>query len=81
MSSIALVMIARNEARCIARCLDSVRGCVDEMWVLDTGSADATAAIAQAHGARVAPFVWCDDFARATHLQVRTHHRLCPAHP
>jgi glycosyltransferase involved in cell wall biosynthesis len=65
MSSIALVMIARDEARCIARCLDSVRGCVDEMWVLDTGSTDATAAIAQARGARVVPFVWCDDFARA----------------
>jgi len=65
MSSIALVMIARDEARCIARCLDSVRGRVDEMWVMDTGSTDATAAIAQAHGARVVPFVWSEHFALA----------------
>ena len=45
MPSLALVMIARDEARCIARCLLSAAAHVDEMWVLDTGSVDDTPAI------------------------------------
>ena len=65
MKSIDLVMIARDEARCIARCLNSARPWVDQMWVLDTGSLDATAAIAKDCGAQVAHFVWCDDFSAA----------------
>ena len=62
---LALVVIARDEARRIGRLLDSVRPWVDEMLVLDTGSADGTAAVARAHGARVEHFAWCDDFAAA----------------
>ncbi len=62
---LALVVIARDEAGRIARLLDSVRPWVDEMLVLDTGSLDDTAAVAAAHGARVAHFRWCDDFAAA----------------
>ncbi len=62
---LALVVIARDEAGRIARLLDSVRPWVDEMLVLDTGSLDDTAAVAAAHGARVAHFLWCDDFAAA----------------
>ena len=62
---IALVMIVRNEARCIERCLASARPWVDEMLVLDTGSTDATVRIAQRCGARVAYFPWVDDFAAA----------------
>lgn len=62
---LALVVIARDEADRIARLLDSVRPWVDEMLVLDTGSLDDTAAVAAAHGARVAHFLWCDDFAAA----------------
>lgn len=65
MNRIALVMIARDEARCIERCLSSARAWVDEMWVLDTGSADATAQIATRCGARVAHFDWVDDFSAA----------------
>lgn len=65
MSSIALALIARDEARCIARCLASVRPWVDRMLVLDTGSLDATAAIARAAGAEVQHFDWVDDFAAA----------------
>jgi len=62
---LALVMIARNEARCIERCLNSVRVHVDSMVVLDTGSSDDTAGIAERAGARVGRFAWCDDFAAA----------------
>jgi glycosyltransferase involved in cell wall biosynthesis len=65
MNPIALVMIVRNEARCLARCLASVRPWVDEMLVLDTGSTDDTVQIAQREGAQVHHFVWVDDFAAA----------------
>lgn len=65
MTRLALVMIARDEARHIARALDSARRHVDRMIVLDTGSADGTPAIARARGAEVFDFAWCDDFAAA----------------
>lgn len=69
---LALVMIARNEARAIARALDSARPHVDRMIVLDTGSNDATVAIAENCGARVFRFDWCDDFAAARNAAL--HH-------
>jgi glycosyltransferase involved in cell wall biosynthesis len=65
MNPIALVMIVRNEARCLARCLGSARAHVDEMLVVDTGSTDDTVSIAERYGARVARFGWVDDFAAA----------------
>ena len=65
MSKVALVMIARNEARCIARSLRSAAAFVDEMIVLDTGSTDATVQIARDCGAQVHHFTWIDDFAAA----------------
>lgn len=65
MNRVALVMIVRNEARCLARCLASVRPWVDEMVVVDTGSTDATPRIARDAGARVEHFGWIDDFAAA----------------
>jgi Glycosyl transferase family 2 len=62
---IALVMIVRDEARAIERCLRSAAPFVDEMVVLDTGSRDDTPERARACGARVEHFTWCDDFAAA----------------
>jgi len=65
MSSLALVMIVRDEARCIERCLRSAAGRVDELWVLDTGSVDDTPALARRCGAQVVSWPWRDDFAAA----------------
>lgn len=65
MACISLVMIARDEARCIERCLRSAAGWVDDMWVLDTGSVDDTPAIARRCGAQVVPWSWREDFAAA----------------
>ncbi|MET0294039.1 MAG: glycosyltransferase family 2 protein [Phenylobacterium sp.] len=65
MTRLALVMIARDEARCIGRALASAAAHVDAMIVLDTGSTDQTAQIAREHGARVESFAWRDDFAAA----------------
>jgi tetratricopeptide (TPR) repeat protein len=65
---IALVMIVRNEARCLARCLRSVRAHVDDLLVLDTGSTDDTCRIARDEGARVVEAPWPDDFSAARNL-------------
>jgi tetratricopeptide (TPR) repeat protein len=58
-------MIVRDEEAMLPGCLDSVRGVVDEIVVVDTGSTDGTVGVAQAAGARVVPFAWCDDFSAA----------------
>jgi tetratricopeptide (TPR) repeat protein len=65
MYTTALVMIARNEARCITNSLRRIRPWVDHMIVLDTGSTDDTAALAHAEGAQVHHFEWVHDFAAA----------------
>ena len=65
MTRLALVMIVKNEARSLARCLQSLRGHVDRMIILDTGSTDATVAIAESFGAEVHHYRWQDDFAAA----------------
>jgi glycosyltransferase involved in cell wall biosynthesis len=46
-------MIVRNEAAALPRCLGSVAALVDEIVVVDTGSADATVAVARDYGATV----------------------------
>src|SRR5690606_5434894 len=63
--TIALVMIVKNGAATLARCLSSVQGHVDELIVLDTGSTDDTVAVARRFGARVHHFDWVDDFSAA----------------
>jgi glycosyltransferase involved in cell wall biosynthesis len=65
LTRLALVMIARDEARDIARALASVHPHVDRMIVLDTGSVDDTRGIARGLGAEVGEFAWRDDFAAA----------------
>jgi tetratricopeptide (TPR) repeat protein len=65
MTRLALVMIARDEARSIERALRSARPFVERMIVLDTGSLDETPALAAAAGAEVHVFSWCEDFAAA----------------
>ena len=63
--SLALVVIARDEARCIERCLHSAAPHVDRMVVLDTGSKDATAELARQCGAQVHHMRWTHSFAEA----------------
>lgn len=54
---ISLLVIARNEAAVIGRCLDSVPF-VAEKLVIDAGSTDGTPEIAARHGARVVHQDW-----------------------
>ena len=52
------VVIAKNEADRIGRCVASLASLCSEVVVLDSGSTDATAAIATAAGARVEQQPW-----------------------
>ena len=62
---LSLSMIVRNEEDRLDACLASVKGFADEMVVVDTGSTDATIAIAETAGARVERISWPGDFAPA----------------
>jgi len=63
-------MIAKNESRCLARCLQSVKGIVDEIVIADTGSTDDTTNIGREFGAKVLNFDWVDDFAAARNFAI-----------
>ncbi|MBI9074758.1 MAG: glycosyltransferase [Desulfatibacillum sp.] len=65
---LSLCMIARDEADALPRALASVAGLVDEMVVVDTGSADNTKEIAREMGALVFEHPWGDDFSAPRNL-------------
>jgi glycosyltransferase involved in cell wall biosynthesis len=57
MPPISATIVARNEADKLARALRSL-ACADEIVLVDSGSTDATPAIAASHGARVIHQPW-----------------------
>lgn len=63
--TISLCMIVKDEAHNLPRCLASVKDCVDEIVVLDTGSQDDSIAIAEQFEAQVERGEWREDFAAA----------------
>ena len=65
MITISLCMIVKNEEAVLARCLDSLRGLMDEIIIVDTGSTDNTKEIALKYTDKVYDFSWGDDFAAA----------------
>ncbi len=50
---LSVILITKNEAERLPRCLESVRGLADEMVVLDSGSSDATLEIARRYTDKV----------------------------
>lgn len=65
MIQISLCMIVKNEEKVLRRCLDSYKELMDEIIVVDTGSTDATKAIAAEYTDKVYEFPWIKDFASA----------------
>jgi glycosyltransferase involved in cell wall biosynthesis len=58
-------MIVKNESEHLTNCLDCAQKIVDEIIIVDTGSADSTKEIAKRYTDQVYDFEWCDDFSAA----------------
>lgn len=65
MKTLNLVMIVKNEERCLSRCLESVKSLVDDIIIADTGSSDSTKEIALSFGAKIFDYTWKNDFSDA----------------
>lgn len=65
MITVSLCMIVKNEAKVLARCLDSIADLMDEIIIVDTGSTDETKQIAAKYTDRIYDFTWIGDFSAA----------------
>jgi glycosyltransferase involved in cell wall biosynthesis len=61
----SLCMIVKNEGKVIERCLDSLKGIMDEIIIVDTGSTDNTKRLASLYTDKVFDYEWNDDFSAA----------------
>lgn len=61
---ISLCMMVKDEETFLPGCLESVRGVVDEIIIVDTGSIDRTVEIAESFGAKVYHHPWENDFSK-----------------
>lgn len=53
MPTLSVAMIVKNEAKDLAACLETVKGWVNEIVILDNGSTDDTLKIAEEFGAKI----------------------------
>ena len=67
---VSVCMIIKDEEKYLARSLASVKPIVDEMIVVDTGSADLSKDIAVTFGAQVVDYNWENDFAAARNFSI-----------
>ncbi|HEY6098038.1 MAG TPA: glycosyltransferase [Anaeromyxobacter sp.] len=73
--------MARDEEAMLPGCLASVRGAVDEIVLVDTGSSDRTIQIARAEGAKVRIPSPSFGFARASSAPSRCWRHRASARP
>lgn len=62
--TISACMIVKNEEKLLPQCLESIKDCVDEIVIVDTGSKDKTIQIARSCGARVFQHKWENHFSK-----------------
>jgi tetratricopeptide (TPR) repeat protein len=60
---LSAAIIVRDEAENLDGCLESLKGLVDEIVVVDTGSVDGSVEVAERHGAVIGHEPWQGDFA------------------
>ena len=63
--TVSACMIVKNEEEFLPNCLNSIKGVVDEIIIVDTGSTDDTMTIAKNFGAKVYHHPWNDSFSEA----------------
>lgn len=68
--TVTLAMIVKNEAANLKNCLDSTRGQVNEIVIVDTGSTDGTLEIARRYTDNVYSYPWRDDFSAARNFAI-----------
>lgn len=68
---LTLCMIVKNEELLLPRCLESVKGLVDEIVIVDTGSSDRTIQIAEQAGAIVIHEPWEQNFSKPINRALR----------
>jgi tetratricopeptide (TPR) repeat protein len=67
---ISAALIVKDEEQSLESCLGSLRGVVDEIVVVDTGSHDRTVEVARRFTDRIFTFPWIDDFAAARNFSI-----------
>lgn len=68
--TVSLCMIVKNEEAYLKQCLHSVKGIIDEIILVDTGSNDHTLSIAEKFGAKIYSYEWNDSFADARNFSI-----------
>lgn len=68
--NLSICIIAKNEEKNIARCLQCLVPMGFEIVVVDTGSLDHTKEIAREYTDKVYDFIWCNDFAAARNYAI-----------
>jgi len=63
-SKISACMIVKNEEAFLPKCLESIKGFVDEIIIVDTGSTDKTLEIAERHGVKIYHHPWENNFSK-----------------
>ena len=69
--TLSLCMIVKDEERFLPGCLDSVKDYVDEIIIVDTGSADSTVEIAKRFKAIVYHHAWENSFSKARNYSLK----------
>ena len=68
MSTLSIIILTKNEERDIEAAIQNAWQCADEVLVVDSGSTDRTAELAEKNGARVLFREWDNDFAAQRNL-------------